>query len=153
MEFVDRKDAAKKLLDLIDQEKLNIDIIVSLLRGGDILGDFLANKLKVKHYPLVSVKISSPVNPELAIGAICFDITYMNTKVIKMLNLSNSQLTKQVKLAEKKFMSYCTRFNVDEKRFDNLKDKIVILTDDGVATGSTLLAAVDFIKTKVPQKI
>jgi len=153
MEFVDRKDAAKKLVDLIKEEKIEADIIVSLLRGGAILGDFLANKLQVKHYPLVSVKISSPVNPELAIGAICFDITYMNTKVIKMLNLSNSQLGKQVKLAEKKFMSYCTRFNVDEKRFDNLKDKTVILTDDGVATGSTLLAALDFVKSKDPKEI
>ena len=153
MEFKDRLDAAKKLVDLIKEEKVEVDIIVSLLRGGAILGDFLANKLKAKHYPLVSVKVSAPFNPELAIGAICFDITHMNTKVIKMLNLSNSQLAKQVKLAEKKFMNYCTRFNVDEKRFDNLKDKTVILTDDGVATGSTLLAALDFVKSKDPKEV
>lgn len=154
MEFKNRLDAAEKLLTLIKKEELIGDVIlISLLRGGTIIGDYLATKLKVKHFPLVSIKISAPFNQELAIGAICFDVTHIEEKIIKMLNLSNSQITKQVKEAEKKFINYCMRFNVEVKKFDILSGKTVIITDDGVATGSTLLAAVDFIKTKVPQKI
>ncbi|MFH1827201.1 MAG: phosphoribosyltransferase family protein [bacterium] len=153
MEFKDRLDAAKKLYELLEEEENDVSIIVSLLRGGAIMGDYLANKLKVKHYPLVSVKVSAPFNSELAIGAICFDVTHMNTKIINMLNLSNNQIAKQVKEAEKKFINYCTKYNIEEKQFDILQRKTIVITDDGVATGSTLLAAVDFIKIKDPQKI
>ena len=154
MEFKNRLDAAEKLLTLIKKEELIGDLIlVSLLRGGTIIGDYLATKLKVKHLPLASIKIPAPFNPELAIGAICFEVTHIEEKIIRMLNLSNSQISKQVKEAEKKFINYCTRFNVEEKKFDILSGKTVVITDDGAATGSTLLAAVDFIKTKNPQKI
>ncbi len=155
MEFKDRLDAAKSLYKLLKNEnKINEkSIVVSLLRGGTIIGDFLARKLKIKHFPLVSVKISSPFNPELAIGAVCFNITHLNTRIINILNLTNKQISRQVKEAKKKFTNYCTRFNIEEKKFNFLKNKVIVLTDDGVATGSTLLATVDFIKTKDPQKI
>ncbi|MEX1052257.1 MAG: phosphoribosyltransferase family protein, partial [Patescibacteria group bacterium] len=126
---------------------------VSLLRGGAILGDYLSLNINALHYPLVSVKVTAPHNPELAIGAICFDVTYINTKIANMLNLSNSQIAKQIKEAEKRFVNYCTRFNVNEKNFDNVKDKIIAITDDGVATGSTLFAAIEFIKSKNPNQI
>ncbi len=155
MEFKDRRDAAVKLYELLKKEKYVNEkaVVVSLLRGGTIIGDYLASKLKAKHYPLVSVKISSPYNPELAIGAICFDVTHVNTKIINTLNFSNSQITKQIKDSEKKMALYCTRFNIEEKKFNNLRDKVVVLTDDGVATGSTLITALEFVKSKKPYKI
>jgi len=155
MQFKDRIDAAIKLYKLLKNEEFlsKKTVVVSLLRGGTIIGDYLANKLKTKHYPLVSIKIAAPYNPELAIGAICFEVTHVNTRIINILNLSNPQITKQIKDSEKKIASYCTRFNIEEKKFDDLKDKVVVLTDDGVATGSTLLAALDFIKSKNPKQI
>ncbi len=155
MDFKDRQDAAAKLLELIKKEEnLNGNlIIISLLRGGAIIGDYLSIELNAVHYPLVSVKVTAPYNPELAIGAICFEVTHMNTKIVNILNLSNSQISKQVKIAERKFISYCKRFNVEEKKFDNLKGKTVVITDDGVATGSTLITALEFVKSKNPNKI
>src|SRR4030042_6515094 len=109
MVFKDRRDAAEQLFELLkEDEDVNGDcIIVSILRGGIIIGDILSKKINAKHLPIVSVKIPALNNPELAIGAICFDVTHIEQKTMQMLNMSKKEIAKQVKEAEKKFINYC----------------------------------------------
>ncbi|MBI2005616.1 MAG: hypothetical protein HYS80_02535, partial [Candidatus Aenigmarchaeota archaeon] len=77
--FKDRSDAAEQLFELLirRQPEMKGDdaVVVSLLRGGVVLGDVLGKKLGSKHLGLVVTKIPAPFNPELAIGALCFDVT------------------------------------------------------------------------------
>jgi predicted phosphoribosyltransferase len=155
MVFKNRKDAAEQLFELLkeDEDLKQECVVVSILRGGAVIGNVLSKKLNAKHMPIVSVKIPAPYNNELAIGAICFDTTFIEQKTITMLNLTKSEIARQVKQAEKKFIDYCRRFNIKEESFDKLKDKNVLITDDGIATGATLKAAIEFIKNKDPQKI
>ena len=155
MVFKDRRDAAEQLFELLKEDKdISGDcIVVSILRGGAVIGDILSKKINAKHLPIVSVKIPALNNPELAIGAICFDVTHIEQKTMQMLNMSKKEITKQVKEAEKKFINYCMRFDIKENRFDEIKDKCVIITDDGIATGATLKATVEYIKNKDPMKI
>ncbi len=157
MRFNNRQEAAIKLYRLLRNDSLFIDkskaIVVSILRGGVILGSILSKKIDCLHLPLIVIKISAPYNPELAIGALCFNVTYLEREIIKSLGLSRQDLQEQVKIAEYKFIQFCNRFGLNEKLYTQAKNKILILVDDGVATGASVKAACLFLKSMSPKKI
>src|SRR3989338_1953294 len=154
MIFKDRQEAGRKLLVRlfedrgIKKNKRKV-IVVSLLRGGIIVGDIIAKGLQVKHLPLVVTKIPAPHSPELAIGALCFDVTYLEKIVVNSFGLEKSEIVNQIEVARKKFNSYLERFEIKKSLYSrSLKNKIVVLTDDGIATGSTVKAAILYLKSK-----
>lgn len=151
MLFQDRFDAGNQLADRLTDYKNN-SIVVSLLRGGIIVGAEIANKLKVGHFPLAVAKIPAPFQSELAIGALCFDFTYLESRLINSLALDKLTVRQQISLAKEKFNSYLKQFDLKKSNY-RLKNKTVVLVDDGIATGSTVKAALLFIKSLRPKKI
>lgn len=156
MIFKDRQEAANKLYKIIKKD-LSLQkkglIVVSLLRGGVVLGAILAKKLSALHLPLAVTKIPAPYNEELAIGALCFEITYLDKNTVHLLSLNSGEIREQIKLAERKFIQYCSHFNLNERLYNKVKGKTVIVTDDGIATGATIKAALLFLRSKNPSKI
>lgn len=155
MIFKDRQEAGEKLATLLQKKKLQpAMVVVSLLRGGIIIAEILAKKLKAPHLPLVVTKIPAPQNPELAIGALCFEIIFLEQNMIDSLRLDKSDIDKQISKARGKQKDYQQRFMVNDFDYGTLlKDKTVILTDDGVATGATMKAATIYIQSKKPKQI
>lgn len=159
MIFKDRKEAGEKLLEMLikDSEILKINkkefVVVSLLRGGIVVADIIAKGLKIFHLPLVVTKIPVPYNPELALGALSFDVVYLEKKVINPLSLDKSTINSQIKIAREKFQSYMKQFNLKKSLYIKIKNKAIILVDDGIATGATVKTAVLFLKTKKAKKI
>lgn len=159
MIFKDREDAGKKLAELLRFQLKSVPaskiVVVSLLRGGVIVGAELARGLNCKHIALPVAKVGSPRNPELAIGAVCFDITYLEKRIIdQFIGLKKNEISAQIGVAQKKFASYLTRFSVDRVAIDNsIAGQYVILVDDGIATGATMKAAALFTSLCSPYKI
>ena len=159
MIFKDRAEAGRKLLLRLfeDREILkntNSVVIVSLLRGGIIIGDIIAKGLEAKHLPLPVTKIPSPHNPELALGAVCFDVIYLEKSVVASLGLEKSEVASQIDIAREKFNSYVEKFRLKKSLYSkNLKNKIIILTDDGIATGSTVKVAILYLLSNHPKSI
>jgi putative phosphoribosyl transferase len=156
--FQNRIDAGEKLaerLSWLKQDRLKEEtrqqstVIVAIPRGGVIIGDVIASEFDAKLDVVVSRKIGAPYNPELAIGAVMPDGSFfINQEIINMLNIPEEfiqiQAHEQVKEIDRRLMSY--RGN---KEYDNeFGDKIVVLVDDGIATGSTMLASAHWIKNK-----
>lgn len=150
MLFQDRLDAGNQLVDRLTGYKNN-SIVVSLLRGGVIVGDAIAKKLKIPHLFLAAVKISHPDQSELAIGALCFNKIYLDNQYVSFFDKKTTN--QQVKNAKIKFSSYLKRFNLKKISFKTIKNKTVILVDDGIATGATVKAALIFLKSQGPKKI
>ena len=123
-------------------------IVVAIPRGGIILGDIIAIELRTKLDLVVSRKIGAPFNPELAIGAVMPDGSYFLNDVAEMINVSQdyieSQIRKEVKEIDRRLIEFRGNRNYDNK----LEDKIVVLVDDGIATGATILASAKWIKDK-----
>jgi len=151
MVLKDRHDAGEKLAALLKQEKNAIAL--SLLRGGIVVGAAISQKLHISHLPLVVTKIPAIHNEELALGAVCFDISYLESGVVRRLTLKKSEISRQIKIAQNKFQTYCKRFQIKQKAYSAIKDKTVILVDDGIATGSTARAALLYIKSHKPNKV
>jgi putative phosphoribosyl transferase len=156
--FQNRIDAGEKLakrLSWLKQDQLKEErsqqsiIILAIPRGGVIIGDVIASELDAKLDIVVSRKIGAPNNPELAIGAVMPDGSYfINQEIINMLNIPEEyiqiQAHEQVKEIDRRLMSYR-----GSKEYENeFEDKIVVLVDDGIATGATMLASAQWIKNK-----
>ena len=158
MIFKDRAHAGEELFKEICEsryiQKSGEDlVVVSLLRGGVILGDIISKKFKCPHLPLAVTKIGAPYNPELGIGAICFDIVYLEKQVIDTLAISKRDISAQIAQARNKFLISSAEYKITEKHFAKIKNKTVLLVDDGVATGVSARSACLFLKSKETKQV
>lgn len=159
MIFKDREDAGEKLSEKLFKDKNLLKnrrqvIVVSLLRGGIVVGRVIARKLRLKHISLAVTKIPAPHNPELAIGALCFDTVYLQEDIIGQLDLKEESIKNQISIAKTKHKEYIKKFSLEKIDYEKkLKNKTVIIVDDGAATGATTKAALLFVKSKKAKKI
>ncbi|NGX56050.1 MAG: putative phosphoribosyl transferase [Candidatus Anoxychlamydiales bacterium] len=146
MYFKDRIDAANKLKIALEKYKNKDVVVLALLRGGIIIADIIATYLNAKLDIIICKKLSSPDSSELAIGSICSNEVYLNEDLIKNLNINKDYIEKEI---ERKKNECITK----EKLYRNynqidITNKTIILVDDGIATGSTIISAINALKNK-----
>ena len=156
--FHDRRDAGKYLAEKIkfyiknnfnSEAKTDFFIVMAIPRGGVIIGDMIASELNMDMDIIISKKIGAENNPELAIGAIMADGSYiLNEDIVNRINISDEYIHTQIEIQKKEIERRLIEFKGKKEYHNNLKDKIIILVDDGIATGATILAAVKWIKEK-----
>jgi predicted phosphoribosyltransferase len=148
MFFKNRIDAAKQLIPLLNKYIGQDCIVLAVPRGGVPMGCILAEKL---HFPLdllMVKKIGHPHNPEYAIGAVSLeDCLIDKDSGIEMdyFDYETEKLREKMQARYEKFMG--------KKQPLSLKNKTVIIVDDGIATGYTLKAGIQFIRHNHPKKI
>ncbi len=146
MFFKNREEAGRKLAEVLKRRfKIEKDkfLILSLLRGGWVVGRAIEKQLKIPHLPLPVAKIPSPYNPEYGLGALCFDKVFIHDR-----SFSEEQIRNSLKVAREKFKKYLEKFNLKEEDYEVVKGRNVFIVDDGVATGSSAEAAALFAKDK-----
>jgi putative phosphoribosyl transferase len=152
--FRDRTDAAKQLAERLYwlkneiQENKSSVVIVAVPRGGVVIGNIIASELGAKLDLVVSRKIGAPFNPELAIGAVMPDGSYFLNDVAEMMNVSQDYIESQIEKEVKEIDRRLIEFRGNREYYNKLEDKIVVLVDDGIATGATILASAKWIKDK-----
>ncbi len=154
MFFKNRQNAgemlAKKLLEYKNNKNC---IVVGLPRGGVVTAFEVAKALHLPLDVLCPRKIRAPHNPELAIGAVNKNgIGYLNQELIESLNLSPEYLTSEVDLRKKEVEDRLKMFRKNKPTQDFF-EKTVILVDDGLATGATMLAAIAELRGVKVKKI
>ena len=151
MIFTDRQDAGLKLAKALEKYKGEDAIVFALPRGGVILGYEIARKLGTPLDLIITKKIGHPVNPEYAIGAIAEDgpsfynsieVDNMNPKWLKE---EEKRIRQEIKRRREKYLG--------ERKPYLVEGKTAIIVDDGVATGLTLMAAINEIKKRNPEKL
>lgn len=154
--FKNREEAGRKLA-----EKLINDgdygggggIVLAIPRGGIVIGKEISQKLNLPLDVLVTKKLPAPDNPELAIGAIGEgEIIFYNKDICQSLCITDIYKKQTVGMKRKELESKKDFFRRGKPPLI-LKDQVVILTDDGVATGATMIAAIKVVKTCQPKKL
>jgi putative phosphoribosyl transferase len=152
--FADRQDAGKQLAEKLAAYKNHHNaIVIGLPRGGVIPAAEVAKELKLPLDILVPRKIGAPFNSELAVGAVTQDGQVVwNEELMKNLNLSSHDLKDTIK---KERAESNRRLSLYRKGRPSLilKDKLVIIVDDGIATGATMRAAISYAKEQGAGKI
>jgi len=151
MPFKDREQAGRQLAEQLQKYKGKDTIILAIPRGGLVIGFALAKALGAPLDIIVTKKIGYPGDPEYAIGAVGPNkAVIVNEDAAK--DVPKDYIDEQVKeisaAINEKYSKYKGKVEIP-----NLKDKIVILTDDGVATGSTIKVSIELIKQQQPKKI
>jgi len=124
-------------------------VVLSIPRGGVVIGDVVADKLNAKFDVVVSRKIGAPNDPEVAIGAVMPDGTYLlNEDIMQTLNVPQNYIDAQVNVQVKEIVRRLMSFRGSKEYDSELKGKTVVLVDDGIATGATMLSAAQWLKTK-----
>jgi predicted phosphoribosyltransferase len=146
--FQDRTDAgiqlAEKLAFYQDQDV----VVLAIPRGGLPLGAIVAKALNAPLDVALIKKIGHPNNKEYAIGAVSLEsvITSDTVNIPKRyIEEETSQIRDLLTLRYKQYYK--------EGKPHDLKDKVVIIVDDGIATGNTLLATVELIHKHKPKAI
>jgi putative phosphoribosyl transferase len=150
--FKDRIDAAKKLAENLLWLKNENPIILAIPRGGAVIGDVISSILGCKLDIIVSRKVGSPDNPELAIGAVMHDGSYFpNIEITGMLNVQESFVEEEIARQRKEIERRLRKFR-GSKEYD-LSGKTVVLVDDGIATGATMFVTANWVKKQKPKKL
>jgi predicted phosphoribosyltransferase len=98
-------------------------------------------------------KIQIPWNPESGFGAVSWDgHVVINETILSLLGLSKDEVTKAIAHAVKSVDERRERF-VGDRKLPSLTGKYIILTDDGLASGYTMIAAIDSVKRSNPSSI
>lgn len=141
--FQDRQDAGRQLAASLTKYKNNKSaIVIALPRGGVVVGYEVAKSLNLPLDVICPRKIGAPYNPEFAIGAVTeTGQPIFNWDVIAELGIPKDYLDQE---AKKEAQQSQRRLSLFRKNLPprNLKGKIVIIVDDGLATGATMHAAI-----------
>ncbi len=143
---------AEALKDVIKREDRKDTIVLGLARGGIIPAEIIARKLSCHVGLIISKRLRAPHNEELAIGAIMEDgTTYLNESIIDALKISPEYINREVsnRIAEIRHLAHTYSNKNKFHLFRNdtsIKNKIIIIVDDGAATGATIIATIRSIK-------
>jgi predicted phosphoribosyltransferase len=151
--FRNREDAAHQLAQKLTERKLHNPLVLAIPRGGVVTGAVLARELGADLDVILSRKLRAPGQPELAVGAVSEDgQVYLNHHAQEFLDLLEEYLAEErshqlAEIARRKKLFRGVHPQAP------LKGRTVIVTDDGIATGSTMIAALQAVKTQNAREV
>lgn len=151
--FEDRSDAGKKLSLFLSDYKNSNSIVLAIPSGGVPIGKELADFLSVEFDLLIVRKIQIPWNPEAGFGAINLDgDVILNETLLRYLELSEDAIKSQIDKT-REILGKRNELFRNSKPFPSLKNKTAIVVDDGLASGYTMVAGIEYVRKREPQKI
>ena len=152
--FADRREAGRQLATLLRPLAGEPDpIVLGLPRGGVPVAYEVAEALDAPLDVFVVRKLGVPGHEEYAMGAIATGgIRVVNHEVVRQLQITAAAI-EAVERDERRELERRERLYRGDRPVPSLRDRTVVLVDDGLATGSTMLAAVQAVRTQRPRRI
>lgn len=123
-------------------------VVLAIPRGGVVVGFEVAHALNISLDLIIPRKIRAPDNPELAIGALTEDGTViLDDELVKYLQVSEEYVREE---SERQRLEIERRLKLyrGDAPYPSLKNREVVIVDDGIATGSTMKAAVASVRMR-----
>ncbi len=154
MLFKDRRAAGQVLAEELAAYANRPDaLVLALPRGGVPVAFEVAKALNAPLDVFLVRKLGVPGQEELAMGAIASGgVRVLNEDVVRSLNLSEATID-QVAAKEQQELERRERLYRDDRPAPDVRDRTVILVDDGLATGATMRAAVTALRQQQPARI
>lgn len=147
MIFKDRKDAGRRLgWRLRDIEHAVDTVVVGLARGGVIVAREVAADLGLPLETIVVKKFGVPGNPNRTIGAVADGIRFLDREMIEAYRVPEDHVDFEIVKAEEEIARRIGEYRRGRPLLD-FGGKTVVIVDDGIATGATMIAAVSYAKT------
>lgn len=145
--FKDRIDAGIKLAEKLKEYKGKDTVVLAIPRGGIPLGAIIARSLYAPLDVALSKKIGHPYNKEYAIGAVNMEHILLGDAkgvVKKYIEKETAKIRQKLKKQHEQYYK--------ARKPEALRDKVVIIVDDGIATGNTILVTAALVHAQKPRK-
>jgi predicted phosphoribosyltransferase len=151
--YADRRDAGRELAERLQRYAGRDVIVLALPRGGVPVAYEVAEALKAPLDIFLVRKLGTPGHQELAMGAIASGgVRVLNDEVVHALGIRDEQIDavaqREQQELERRELAYR-----DGRSKPSLEGRMVILVDDGLATGSTMRAAVQAVAQQHPSRV
>ena len=151
--YKDRIQAGHVLADLLARYEGQKVVVLAIPRGGVEVAFPIATRLRAPLDLVIPRKLPIPSNIEAGFGAITADGSkVLNNDLISYVGLTNAEIDdiaanvlEEVKRREQKYRG--------DRPFPDLEARVAIIVDDGLATGYTALAAIDYVRKRKPKKV
>lgn len=152
--FADRSEAGRLLAVRLSGLKLPANVVIlALPRGGLPVGSEIAKKLGAPLDVVVVRKLGVPWQPELAMGAIASGLTQtLDQDLVRELNISHEEIDSVIDREKSELERREGLYRKGRPALD-LRGRTVVLVDDGLATGSTMLVAARYARSHAPERI
>jgi putative phosphoribosyl transferase len=152
--FHDRYDAGKRLAIFIKNRISPVDAIICTIPSGGVpIGVEVALALSFPLALLVVRKIQIPWNTEAGFGSMTWDgRIYLNRDLLARISLSEGEINSAVNSTKKSIQERLERYQKGHTALQ-VRGKTVIITDDGLASGYTMVAAVNSLRDHEPARI
>ena len=153
MLFKNRREAGEKLAAQLEAYKGRKPLILAVPRGGVTVAEPVWENIGGELDLIITRKIGAPYQPELAIGAVSGDgFVMLNNNIVSRLNVTEDYINTA---AEKEQNEIRRRLKIyrGNRSMPLIDNRLVVIIDDGVATGYTLLAALRSLQEKNPAKL
>ena len=152
--FKNRKEAGLRLAELLQDYKGRDDLVVlGLPRGGVPVALEVARALQAPLDVYIVRKLGTPGQEELAMGAIASDgARILNRHVVNSVGISENEIELITDREKDEIARREKKYRGDRDRVP-LKDKVVILVDDGLATGASMKAAIKAVHASEPKEV
>ena len=146
--FSDRVDAGKRLASALKDFAGKKGVVLAIPRGGVVVGFEIAMALRLPLDVIIPHKLGAPGNPELAIGAVAEDGTMiLDDNLIDYMGVSGDYIRAEAEHQKQEIQRRLKLYRQDAP-YPNLKGLDVVVVDDGIATGSTMKAALASVRNR-----
>lgn len=151
--YEDRSAAGRALAVHLEKYAREHPVVVGLPRGGVVVAAEVARALKADLDVILAGKLRAPYNPELAIGAITEEgQVYINSMAVRSLHIKESYIEEEKKARLGAMKERLNLYRAVRKKVA-LKGRTVIIVDDGLATGSTMISAIQAAHASGAKKV
>jgi putative phosphoribosyl transferase len=151
--FKDRVEAGKRLAGALAEFRGKDVVVLGIPRGGVAVANEVAKALDAPLDVVVTRKIEAPGEPEYALGAVTMEgDVMMDRQAAESLGASAEYLDDQVRKKREEVRERVERLRGDAP-YPELGEKVVVIVDDGIATGSSVEAAVMSVKKRHPEQV
>ena len=151
MIFADRQDAGERLAQALRHLEANA-LVLAIPRGGVIVGEVVARELNVPLDVVVPRKVGAPGNPELAIGAVAPGIRVLDPRMVRALGVSERYLEHEIATQEAEIERRQQAYRGGRPP-QPVPGHVAVVVDDGVATGSTAVAALRWARAEGADRV
>lgn len=150
--FHERTDGGEQLADALQQRGVEADIVLAIPRGGLPPGRAVADRLGASLDVVVAKKLAAPFNPELAIGAVAENgALWLNQTLVDDVGVREGYVERERNKVREQASSKARRYR--RGQVSDLSGEDVVVVDDGVATGATMRACLQRVRTDGPRSL
>jgi len=152
--FTDRNDAGARLAELMPEYEGRDDcLVLAIPSGGVPVGVALAHALQLPLDVVIARKLQIPGNTEAGFGALALEGgRFLNENIMAALGLSEKEIEQETQTVAAE-LSRRNQLLRGGRPLPELQDRVAVLVDDGLASGFTMLAALDAVRSRKPREI